>query len=97
MTFYYNDACLGLLTETIVREVLDICEKECPGCRDDMKSALLHLHHQLSLLDKLKKIFEQIRADLLSNIPKIYTQFQMKLPHSEDLRICENILNNKFC
>lgn len=85
MTFYYNDAWLGFLTETFIREAMTNCEQECPGCRDGMRSAVLHLHQQLSLLDKLRKYFEQIRGDLLTKILTFYSQFQMKLPHSDDL------------
>lgn len=91
MTFYFNETWLGFLTESFVRETMSICEKECLGCRDDMKSALLHLHHQLSLLEKLKRYFEQIRGDLLTKIPVYYTQFEKKLPHSEDLIKDKNI------
>ena len=91
MTFYYNDSWLGFLTEAFVQEALCICQKECPGCRDDMKSAILHLHHQLSLFEKLKRHFEQIRGDLLTKIPTFYSQFEMKLPHSDDLTKDKNI------
>ena len=91
MTFYYNDSWLGFLLEKFVRESMIICQKECPGCRDDMKSAVLHIHHQLSLLEKLKKYFEQIRGDILSKISIYYSQFESKLPHSDDLTKDRNI------
>ena len=85
MTFYYNDSWLGFLAETFIRESIRICEAECAGCKDDMKSAVLHLHQQLSLLEKLKKYFEQIRADMLSKLVTYYIKFEKKLPHSEEL------------
>ena len=91
MTFYCNDSWLGFLTETFVRASISICQKECPGCRDGMKSAILHLHHQLSLLDKIKKYFEEIRGDLLTNIPAQYSRIEKKIPHSEDLEKDRNI------
>ena len=85
MTFYYNDSWLGFLTETFVRQSINMCQKDCPGCRDEMKSAILHLHHQLSLLDKIKKYFEEIRGNLLTNIPAQYSRFEKKVPHSDNL------------
>ena len=91
MTFYYNDSWLGFLVETFVRESMSICQKECPGCKDNMKSSILHLHHQMSLLDKLKTYFERIRGDMLTKIPVYYSQFEKKLPHSEDLSKDKNI------
>lgn len=91
MTFYYNDSWLGYLTEILVRESMNICQKECPGCRDDMKSAILHLHHQISLLDKLKMYFERIRGEMLTKITTYYSQFEKKLPHSDDLSSDKNI------
>ena len=50
-----------------------------------------NLHHQLSLLEKFKKYFEQIRGDILSKIPTYYSQFESKLPHSDDLTKDKNI------
>ena len=85
MTFYYNDSWLGYLSEKFVRASLKHSQDNCPGCRDNMSSALLHLHHQMSLLEKLRKYFEEIRGDLLSNTTTLYTEFEKKLPHSDDL------------
>lgn len=85
MTFYYNDSWLAFLSEAFIRESMSLCEKECSGCKDNMKSAILHLHHQLSLLDKLKLYFEKVRSEMLVKIPQIYLKFEKKLPHSEDL------------
>ena len=84
MTFYYNDCWLGYLSENIVRECIKKSKKNCSGCIDDMKSSILHLHEQLSLLEKLKKFFEVVRAELLNNILSYYSQFESKLPHSDD-------------
>ena len=85
MTFYYNDTWLGFLSEKFVQNALKRCLDECAGCRDNMNSALLHLHQQMSLLDKLRKYFEDIRGELLANTTELYTQFEKKLPHSDDL------------
>ena len=91
MTFYYNDSWLAFLVENIVRKSLESNEKECNGCRDGIKCAILHLHHQLSLLDKIKIYFECIRAEMLKEIHIYYASFEQKLPHSEDLTRDRNI------
>lgn len=91
MTFYYNDSWLGFLAENFVRESLKNCQNECSGCKDNVKSALLHLHCQLSLLEKLKRYFEQIRGELLQKIPLYYSQFEKRLPHSDSLDRDQNI------
>lgn len=64
MTFYYNDAWIGYLTECVVRESIAQCKLECLGCKDNIGSAILHRHKQLSLLDKLKSNFERIPSQL---------------------------------
>ena len=84
MTFYYNDSWLGYIAENIVRKAMSICQEECPGCRDKKQSAILDLHYQLSLLEKLKLYFERIRGEMLSNIAIYYSNFEQKLPHSDD-------------
>ncbi len=57
---------------------------ECPGCKDGMKSEILHLHNQRSLLDKLQIHFEPARAEILNSIPTLYKNVEDKLPHSDD-------------
>ena len=91
MTFYYNDAWLGFLAENIVRKSMQKTESDCNGCRDGMRSVILHLHYQLSLLDKIKINFECIRAEMLKEIPAYYVTFEKKLPHSDDLVKDKNI------
>ena len=93
MVFYWNDCWLGYLTENIIRKSVERIENECNGCRDGMKSAILHLHEQLSLLDKIKTNFEYIRAEMLKELPIYYLTFEKKLPHSDDLAKDKNI----FC
>ena len=91
MTFYYNDSWLGFLAENIVRKSTEKIENECNGCKDGMKSVILHLHYQLSLLEKIKINFECIRAQMLKEIPTYYVTFEKKLPHSDDLVKDKNI------
>lgn len=85
MTFYYNEYWLGYLAENFIRKCINKCQEECAGCRDGMKSVILHLHVQLSLLEKLKCYFEIIRGDMLKDIMSYYSKIENKLPHSTDI------------
>ena len=82
---YYHDFWIGFLSEQIVRQAVELTLIKCPGCEDKMYSPLLHLHHQLSLLDKIRTYFEEIRGSLLPTISALYDRFKEKLPHSDDL------------
>ena len=75
---------MGFLGESIVRQVVEMAKIRCPGCSDKTHSPLLHLHEQISLLDKLKCYFEEIRGTILPTIRELYEQFKHKLPHSND-------------
>ena len=82
---YYHDFWIGFLSEQIVRQAVEMALIKCSGCEGKMHSPLLHLHHQLSLLDKLRTYFEEIRGSLLPTIDALYEQFKNKLPHSDNL------------
>ena len=84
MTFYCNDNWIAYLCEHIVRQSSQKCISDCPGCNDKLHSTILHLHEQLSLLDKLRKYFQEIRGSILHDIESYYTVFENKLPHSDD-------------
>ena len=82
---YYSDVWIGFLCENIVRQVAQLSKLRCPGCDDKLFSPLLHLHEQLSMLDKLRLYFEEVRGAILPTLPELYTMFQAKLPHSDNL------------
>ena len=58
---------------------------KCPGCEAKLKSPILHLHLQNSLLDKVVAYFEEIRASVLQSVPELYQKISQKLPHSDNL------------
>ena len=82
---YYHDFWIGFLSDQIIRQAVETSLLNCAGCRDGLKSPLLHLHQQLSLLDKIVTYFDEIRGSKISQIETLYDQFQVKLPHSSDL------------
>ena len=91
---YYHDFWMGFLTEQMIRQVVEMALIKCSGCCDEMHSPMLHLHHQLSLLEKLKCYFYEVRGSILSSIEALYEQFEDKLPHSNDLNKDKEIYVN---
>ncbi len=85
MTFFaQNEEWIGYLSEIIVQKCVSLSLVDCPGCKDKMKSDLLHLHNQQSLLQKLQNYFEPARADVLNSLTNHYKAIAEKLPHSDD-------------
>lgn len=85
MTFFAQNAeWIGYLAENVIQKCVSLSLAECTGCKDKMRSDLLHLHHQQSLLQKLQLHFDPIRADMLNSLPSLYKVIEGKLPHSED-------------
>ena len=86
MTFYDNVDWIGFLVENVIRKCVSLTATECSGCIDGMKSDILHLHHQLSLLDKVQIHFEKARGEVLGSLQTLYKNFEPKLPHSSDIK-----------
>ena len=87
---YYHDFWIGYLTEQMIRQVVEMALIKCSGCSDKMHSPMLHLHHQLSLLEKLKCYFDEVKGSILYSIEASYEQFEDKLPHSNGLNKAKN-------
>ena len=82
---YYSDLWIGYLTGSCIQNCVDLCVLNCPGCKDKLKSPVLHLHLQYSLLDKLKIYLDEVKGKLLPTIEKMYDAVQHKLPHSSNM------------
>lgn len=81
---YSTDLCFAFLCESVVRQVQQTSILRCPGCTRGLKSAVLHLHEQQSLLDKMRTLYEEVRGILLPTLPQLYNQFIDHLAHSGD-------------
>ena len=81
---YYHDIWIGYLAGLAIQRCVELSVLRCPGCRDRLKSSVLHQHHQSSLLDKLKTYFNEVRGSLLPAIDQLYDIAKNKLPHSDD-------------
>ena len=85
MVFYnHNSEWIGFLAENVIRKCVLKSLAECVGCKNKIKSDLLHLHHQLSLLEKVQLHFDSSRVEVLNSLPSLYKAIEAKLPHSED-------------
>ena len=42
-----------------------LCKEQCRGCQQNWKSAFLHQHEQLSLLEKIEKYLDPVRGNFL--------------------------------
>ena len=82
---YSADLWFGFLCECVVRQVHQASILHCPGCESKLKSALLHLHEQQSLLDKMHSHYQEVRGALLTSLPQLYEQFRDHLVSSGDI------------
>ena len=91
---YYNDLWIGYLAALLIRKCAELSVLRCPGCRDKLKSPILHLHYQHCLLDKLRLYFDDIRELVLPVVDDIYAQVQTSLPHSTDRKKDKEVYTN---
>ena len=94
MTFFNNTDWVGYLAENIILRCVSLTAEECSGCKDKMTCSILHLHQQLSLLDKIDRYFESARGEVLNTLAKLYKEIESKLPHSSDVKKDANIYLN---
>ena len=83
---YNNEDWLGYICENILRQCIELCSLRCDGCKDSLKSSLLHVCCQLSLFQKLEAYFEEVRGTFLPNVSTYYAKFEKHLPHSKSLQ-----------
>ena len=99
MTFYDNVDWIGFLVENVIRKCVSLTVTECSGCIDGMKSDILHLHHQLSLLDKVQIHFEKARWEVLISLHTLYktlNQSYLIVPILRRIRLYTAILVDPF-
>lgn len=79
---YFNEFWLGFITAEFIKKCVDEAIATCNGCRDGKISPLLHMHHQLGLLDKIIHHMEPVRGALLPHISSLYEDFKQKFTSS---------------
>ena len=81
---YDNNLWIGCLTGVVIQKCIELANHRCPGCKAKLKSPLLHLHEQYSLLDKLHTYFNEVRGSLLPIVGQIYDSVKHRLLQSDD-------------
>ena len=91
---YSSELWYAILASVVFKE----CEKksleDCPGCKAQLKNPILHEHIQLSLLDKIRTNFNEVRGKILTSICSLYDIVSEKLPHSPDSEKDREIYSN---
>ena len=75
---YDSNLWLGILTGHIIQTCIELALHRCPGCKTKLKSPLLHLHEQQSLLQKIHTYFNEVRGILLPRVGDIYDSVKHK-------------------
>ena len=81
---YDSNLWIGCLTGFVIQKCVELATHRCPGCKSKLKSPVLHLHEQQSLIEKLHTYFNEVRGTLLPIVGEIYDSVQHKLLHSDD-------------
>ena len=75
---YDTNLWLGILTGHIIQKCTELARHRCPACKTELKSPLLHLHEQQSLLEKIHTYFNEVRGILLPMVGQIYDSVKHK-------------------
>ena len=64
----------GFLAAEIIKQCIELCDQECPACKNGILSPLLHYHNELNLREKMEKYITRIVMDL----PKLFDEFVIR-------------------
>jgi len=64
----------GFLAAELIKQCIEICDRECPACKDGIVSPLLHYHNELNLREKMEKFISKTVMD----VPKLFDQFVIR-------------------
>lgn len=81
---YYSDIWVGFLSGSLIEKCVELTKDNCNGCKADLKMSVLHLHHQLSLLQQIKAHLDEARGVMLVELSDFYTKVENKLAHSDN-------------
>jgi hypothetical protein len=70
----YTGTWFGFLAAEIVKQCIELCDQECPACKDGIIAPLLHYHNELNLREKMGKYISKTVVDL----SKLFDQFVIR-------------------
>ena len=83
---YYHETWIGYLAAIIMKKCNEIASQRCPGCQVNLKSSILHQHHQMSLFEKIKLYSDEVKGAMVKVVTSLYRSLENKLPHSTDIQ-----------
>ena len=84
MESFYSEFWWAYLTYQTIQKCVAISKQNCPGCSKSIKAALLHKHHQDSLLEKIVLYLNEARGLMSSNFDSMFEDFK-------------DLMDYKFC
>jgi len=84
----------GFLSAEIIKQCIELCDKECPACKNGILSPLLHYHNELNLREKMEKYISRTVMDL----PKLFDVFIIRfgvysLDRDQFVNLGKNFIN----
>ena len=76
MDSFYSEFWWAYLTYHAIEKCVSISKQNCPGCSRDLNTALLHKHHQESLLDKIVLYLNEATGLMSSNFDTMFDDFK---------------------
>ena len=79
MDSFYSELWLGYLAYQAIEKCVSISRENCPGCSGSLNTALLHKHHQDSLLEKIVLYLHEARGLMSSNFDTMFDDFRDRM------------------
>ena len=74
-TMDFNKTWFAYISAEIIRQCVDICNKECLACKDGALSPLLHYHNELNLRQKMERYIDRVELNLMTLFDLFILQF----------------------
>ena len=71
----YYKTWFAFLSADIIRQCIEICANECPGCKNGILSPLLHRHNELNLREKMERYIGRVEINASAMFDQFVVQF----------------------
>ena len=62
----FNKAWFAFISAEIMRQCIDLCNKECLACKEGILSPILHYHNELNLREKMVRYIDRVELNLMT-------------------------------